>query len=515
MKPDNNFTIDVLITTYNRATPLFRNSLLSICNQTYRDFTIKVFDNGSTDNTKEVYDEIVSQYPDRKFEYKRLNENHIDDYFIEERNKLITADYVACFHDDDLIHPNYIEYAMDVIKNNPDIAVLGCKAKISYYPEQLIWDTPTKKCRIGTTKDMVKWYCVGDSFPYPSAVYKTDLFKQNKFDDGLYGNRGDFPFLMDVSKNHQVCLMETRFMHYRLHKKQTAVSLPPKYQIINVYKKMAESVLNEGEEYASSFYNRVEFTYRNQHVFSFWDALKNGWTTPEMVKKHIGYIVHCYAKYAFYSFLKHVSFGKTHAKAKKKRNEFKDKISNKPKLIYNICKNVILDKTACENVVVDWEKENFAEVKEIEVFNDKKINISISGTGNSVHIENTCVMDDVNIKIMGNNNKVIIRSEKIGKELNVLVPKSNCVIEIKDGFIEGLSVKQCEDDSFLEIGEGHTIFSGCTIYSGYADQSLEKSPKRQIIGKNVTLADNCVVLNNSSVRDGSRIAPGTTITNDV
>lgn len=415
MEKSNKITIDVVVVTYNRADPFFRHALVSICNQTYQDFTIKVLDNGSTDNTKEVYDEIVSQYPNRKFEYKRLDKNHIDDYFIEEKNKMITADYVIVFHDDDLMHPNYIEYAMDIIKNTPDIAILGCKTKVSYTPERLIWDTPTKECCIGMTKDMVKWYCIGDSFAYPSVVYKADLYKQNKFRDDLYGSRGDFPFLIDVSKNKRVCLMKTRFLHYRVHQKQTALNLlPTKDKFINLYKKMAESVLGEGEEYEKAFYDRMKFDCMNQHFISFQDAFKNGLVTSEMRNEYICYIRSCYAKCAFYHVLKHISFGNVRAKAKSKRNKYLEKISRTPKLIYNICENNIFDTTASGHITVSNQGDNTVEVKAIEDFSNSLINISISGTNNSVHIEDTCIMDNINIKIMGDNNKVIIRSENIG-----------------------------------------------------------------------------------------------------
>ena len=152
---DAKITLDIIILTYNRS-ELFAESLRSVCNQTCDNFTIKVFNNGSTDNTEEVYLKIKAEYPHRTFEYLKLEKNHQDQYFIDKLKGFILADYCIIFHDDDLMHPKYVENLMRVIKEHPEVVILGGKTSISYHPENLKWCEPKMDYIIGNTCDMVK-----------------------------------------------------------------------------------------------------------------------------------------------------------------------------------------------------------------------------------------------------------------------------------------------------------------------------------------------------------------------
>ena len=52
--------ISVVMSVYNRA-DYAKTAILSILNQTFSDFELIVFDNGSTDNTVEVIENLASQ----------------------------------------------------------------------------------------------------------------------------------------------------------------------------------------------------------------------------------------------------------------------------------------------------------------------------------------------------------------------------------------------------------------------------------------------------------------------
>ncbi|HEY5588734.1 MAG TPA: glycosyltransferase family 2 protein, partial [Candidatus Paceibacterota bacterium] len=90
--------ISVIIPTYNRAN-LIRNTIMGVINQTFTDWELLVVDDGSTDNTKEIVDELIK------------NDNRIK-YFYQEasggpsspRNLGIekaTGEYVAFLDSDD------------------------------------------------------------------------------------------------------------------------------------------------------------------------------------------------------------------------------------------------------------------------------------------------------------------------------------------------------------------------------------------------------------------------------
>ena len=329
----NDFSLDVILLTYNRA-EFFRKALISICEQTYQDFTIKIFNNGSTDNTKQVYEEIISNYPQRKFKYMELHENHQDDYFIQKKNDFITAKYVIVFHDDDLMHPNYLEYAMDIIKHHSDIVILGGKTKISKQPERLIWDTPNRNYKLWLTRDFILNYMIGDIFAFPSIIYRSELYKKTKFKHDLYGNRGDVPLLVDISKYGKICLLETRFLHYRIHEHQTANIFPTMKQRINLLNLFKNNLFLKNKEDRVAFQKRIEIYIKNNYISSF-SAFKNGFIPFHrfvlFILRKIKYVF-CYY---FFKLLKHLFFGKLRLKIKKRSIEYHNKLSSISKLTYN------------------------------------------------------------------------------------------------------------------------------------------------------------------------------------
>lgn len=208
-------SLDVVVLTYNRA-ELFEKSLRSVCDQTYQDFTVKVLNNGSTDNTEEVFNRVKAEYPHRRFDYLKLKENHRDDYYIEQRNKFITADYVIVFHDDDLMHPRYVEHLMKIIPEHPEYVLLGCKKKI-IWDNNLEWDEPTGFFVVKNIKEYAKAWYKADQISYPSICYKSNYLKLTPYREDLYGNAGDVGLIMDFAEQGKICELQDRFLHYRKH----------------------------------------------------------------------------------------------------------------------------------------------------------------------------------------------------------------------------------------------------------------------------------------------------------
>ena len=53
--------VSVLITTYNCQSTII-STLLSICNQTFKDFEIVIIDDGSTDKTCKLIDDFKKKH---------------------------------------------------------------------------------------------------------------------------------------------------------------------------------------------------------------------------------------------------------------------------------------------------------------------------------------------------------------------------------------------------------------------------------------------------------------------
>ena len=108
--------ITAIICTYRRPKWLHR-AILSILNQTYRDFQICIYDNASGDETSEVVAELARQ--DERIHYIRRPENIglLANY--SDAMKQVQTPFFAFLGDDDIILPNFYETAMDTMQKHP------------------------------------------------------------------------------------------------------------------------------------------------------------------------------------------------------------------------------------------------------------------------------------------------------------------------------------------------------------------------------------------------------------
>lgn len=116
------YFLTVVIPTYNRAETL-RTTLSFVIPQVVAhkdEVHIYISDNASTDNTKEVVEDIISENPD------------IITYFCQEKNLTaspnfndavhrVNSEYVYLLSDDDIIVPECISFMLRCIKENFDV----------------------------------------------------------------------------------------------------------------------------------------------------------------------------------------------------------------------------------------------------------------------------------------------------------------------------------------------------------------------------------------------------------
>jgi glycosyltransferase involved in cell wall biosynthesis len=111
-------TVTIIVPTYKRPEKV-RRAIQSILAQTYRDVRVLVFDNASSDGTREAIAELAAKDP--RIEYHCHSENI---GIIENLNfayNRVTTPFFGLLTDDDYYLPGFIEDAMQAFQRHPGV----------------------------------------------------------------------------------------------------------------------------------------------------------------------------------------------------------------------------------------------------------------------------------------------------------------------------------------------------------------------------------------------------------
>lgn len=143
----NGKKISVIMGIYNCADTLTQ-ALDSIVNQTYSNWEVIMCDDCSKDNTIEIAQGYVTLYPE-KFILIKNGENRGLNFTLNKCLELASGEYVARMDGDDLCAPNRFEKEIDILDNNPSVAIVS--TDMNFFDENGIWgrthvkQTPVKE----------------------------------------------------------------------------------------------------------------------------------------------------------------------------------------------------------------------------------------------------------------------------------------------------------------------------------------------------------------------------------
>lgn len=129
--------VSVIIPSYNLG-KYIGETLQSVKDQTFQDWECIVVENGSSDNSKDVIREFVSQ--DGRFSMIPLL-NNIG--VAAARNRALQrcfGQYILFLDADDLIGPGYMEAAVSALEEDPSLDVVYARAE--RFGEESSWDLP-------------------------------------------------------------------------------------------------------------------------------------------------------------------------------------------------------------------------------------------------------------------------------------------------------------------------------------------------------------------------------------
>ena len=221
--PFTNNSIEIVILTGGRF-EYFKESLESVLNQTVKNFKITIINNIAVDDGTEQYVKSLQEKNNNIYYFKQPNRVEADEN-LETAKKFVSKDYVIFFHDDDIMHPQYIEYVLKLL-NKYDNVDLICSLLHSFKnkEELRIVNFEKIKYRIFNTKlkfirHVYSSYCTdGTSLVFPNIVYRTKNIDKLVIRRDLYGRASDKPSVINFIQDGKVIqIIEKDCLYYRQH----------------------------------------------------------------------------------------------------------------------------------------------------------------------------------------------------------------------------------------------------------------------------------------------------------
>jgi hypothetical protein len=125
------------------------------------------------------------------------------------------------FHDDDLLHPNYLRDVSAVLAHEPNTTVVVSAMRAYQDPDHVGWEhVRGERYRIVTGRQLAAMLYGGFPMPFCSVIYRTDVLRGLDYRFETYGKIGDRPFVIEAARVGSAVVMLDPYVKYRVHARQ-------------------------------------------------------------------------------------------------------------------------------------------------------------------------------------------------------------------------------------------------------------------------------------------------------
>lgn len=253
-------TIEAFILTYNRK-DFLKDSIQSLLNQTVENLKITVMDNGSSDGTEELVHELQQSHTNLFYHKREINNPEEN---LRDAINLAQKDYLILFHDDDILHPDYLKNAISVINRYPKVSIVSNVYKEYTNPNNENWEKVSKNFYYCKDKnEFVDYLCYMQKFAFCSVIYKTSNLKElvnNMPDEKRFGKVGDKPFVVDTMHENDAAIIfkDKHLLRYRVHAGQDTKTAGPYYDELIEFNKFYKSFMQRNW-YSIFLFNLINY----------------------------------------------------------------------------------------------------------------------------------------------------------------------------------------------------------------------------------------------------------------
>ena len=210
----------VCIPTYNRA-QFLKEAIESVLSQTYSDFELVVYDDGSTDETEEV----IRSFRDKRIRYYKASENRGRPYARNSCIDLSKNEWLVWLDDDDKMEPELLSHYALAINRYPKVKIFY--PKYFYIKDEIRNGTANANCYdfFKNRKGVIRKLMETTPIPNPGVCVHRSLYKEFGKYNTEFLRAQDYEFWFRTLPYVDLKAVDYLGVVYRIHGKNISVDL--------------------------------------------------------------------------------------------------------------------------------------------------------------------------------------------------------------------------------------------------------------------------------------------------
>jgi len=213
-----NIKVSVILTSYNHEKYL-KDSIDSILNQTFNEFELIIWDDGSTDNSWD----IISQYKSPRILTFRNKQNRKGGNIKRAIQEIAEGEFIAIHHSDDIWETNKLERQVAFLDSNPKIGAVFSHAKIIDENGQVFSDNSHPSYRVfgQPNRSRFEWlryfFYFGNALCHPSVLIRKICYKDSIYRNGM-SQLPDFDMWIQLCMQYDIHVLQEKLVRFRIRK---------------------------------------------------------------------------------------------------------------------------------------------------------------------------------------------------------------------------------------------------------------------------------------------------------
>ena len=199
--------VTVAMPVYNGGQYL-RPAVLSIINQTFRNWELLIIDDGSTDSALDT----IADVKDNRVKIFRDSTNKGLAFRLNQAIDLAQGDFFARMDSDDISYPKRFELQLAAFKANPNLDLVTTRTSTINSKNQIIGQLPF----VSTHQQICAKPWQGFYMPHPAWFGKIDWFRKYRYASPAPYLCEDQELLLRTYKQSQFACLEQVLLQYRM-----------------------------------------------------------------------------------------------------------------------------------------------------------------------------------------------------------------------------------------------------------------------------------------------------------